>query len=91
MAKNVMLSTVDNPYSPFTNFDEWFLYDALHQYGSCEILARISHVSDGLTEEEYAHEIERAVDEFIKYDFTGIYRKVIEDEPFNGAIEKFSE
>lgn len=87
MSKVVMLSTVDNPYNPFTHYDEWFQYDAAHGYGSCEILDRVTHTSDGLSEEEYNEAIEDGVDTFLKYDFTGIYRKVIEGEPFNGPLE----
>lgn len=77
MAKCVGITTCDNPYDPFEQFEQWFLYDVQKGYNSCGYLARIARTSDALSDEENALEVERAVDEIIKYDFTGLYRKVI--------------
>ena len=71
-----MLTTFDNPYDPFTQFDLWFLFDVEKGYNSCSKLARIAKISDDLTEQETNEEIERAIDEIIKYDFTNTYKKV---------------
>lgn len=72
----VMLTTVDNPFNPFTNFDEWFQFDTTKGYNSCGLLARISRTSNSLSEEEYEREVNRAIDEIIKYDPLNIYRRV---------------
>lgn len=72
----VMLSTKDNPYNPFENFDDWFIYDTDMGYNSCGYLDRIAVTSDALTEEENNYEIERAIDEIIKYDPTNNFIKV---------------
>ena len=74
-----MLTTKDNPYNPFDNFDSWYRFDMDKGYSSCSYLDRIARTSDQLTEEENALEIERAIDEIIKYDFQNIYRKVKQD------------
>ena len=74
-----MLTTKDNPYNPFDNFDSWYRFDMDKGYSSCSYLDRIARTSDQLTEEENAEEIERAIDEIIKYDFQNIYRKVKQD------------
>jgi hypothetical protein len=74
--KRGALTTVDNPYDPFKNFDEWFLFDVTKGYNSCEYLSRISRTSYQFSDEENEEEIERAIDEIIKYDFMNIYRKV---------------
>ena len=71
-----MLTTFDNPYDPFTQFDSWFLFDVTKSYNSCELLARFARISDSFTDEENRKEIERAIDEIIKYDFMNIYKKV---------------
>ena len=71
-----MLTTVDNPYNPFKQFDSWYLFDIEKGYNSCAYLARIARTSDQFTDEENNKEVERAIDEIIKYDFTNIYRKV---------------
>lgn len=72
----VALTTIDNPYNPFSNFVEWFLYDVGKGYNSCDYLGRIAHTSDQLSEYENDQEIERAIDEIILYDPFNIYKKV---------------
>lgn len=72
----VMLTTIDNPYDPFDQFDEWYNFDMDAGYNSCAYLARVSFTSDSLSETENEKEIERAIDEIIKYDFMNIYKKV---------------
>ena len=76
METKCMLTTVDNPYDPFTQFTEWFMYDVEKGYNTCGYLARIANTSDELTDQEIDREIERAIDEIIKYDFMNIYKKV---------------
>jgi hypothetical protein len=70
------LTTFDNPYDPFEQFSLWFLFDAEKGYNSSSYLGRIARTSDQFSEEENDSEIERAIDEIIKYDFMNIYRKV---------------
>lgn len=76
MVEQVALTTVDNPYDPFDDFNQWYLFDVLKGYNSCAYLARIAHTSDQLTNEENQLEIEKAIDEIIKYDYMNIYKKV---------------
>ena len=70
------LTTFDNPYNPFEQFTSWFMFDEEKGYHSSAYLGRIARTSDQLSEEENALEIERAIDEIIKYDFRNIYKKV---------------
>lgn len=70
------LTTVDNPYNPFSDFSNWLMYDNLMGYGTCSYLARIAFTSNQLTENENNLEIERAIDEIIENDFLKIYKKV---------------
>ena len=71
-----MLTTVDNPYDPFDNFKEWYMYDVQKGYNSSSYLARIAKTSDEMTDFENDEEIERAIDEIIEHDFMNIYVKV---------------
>ncbi len=82
MAK-CMLTTFDNPYDPFEQFDSWYMFDQDKGYNTCSYLARIARTSDQLSEEENELEIERAIDEIIKYDFRNIYKKVTLQEATN--------
>ena len=72
----VMLTTIDNPYDPFDDFKNWFLFDVQHGYNSCAYLARVARTSDQLTEKENNEEIEKAIDEIIELDFMNVYVKV---------------
>lgn len=83
MASRCALTTFDNPYNPFEQFDSWFLFDEDKGYHSCAYLARIARTSDQLSEEENDLEIERAIDEIIKYDFRNIYKKEKLQTPVN--------
>ncbi len=74
--RRCMLTTFDNPYNPFEQFTSWFLFDVEKGYNTCSYLGRIARTSDQLSEEENELEIERAIDEIIKYDFRNIYKKV---------------
>lgn len=76
MLNKCMLTTFDNPYNPFEQFTSWFLFDVEKGYNTCSYLGRIARTSDQLSEEENELEIERAIDEIIKYDFRNIYKKV---------------
>ena len=78
MARKCALTTVDNPYNPFEQFTSWLLYDEEKGYHTCAYLGRIARTSIQLTEDENDLEVERAIDEIIKYDFRNIYRKVIQ-------------
>ena len=69
------LTTYDNPYDPFTQFAAWYRYDMDKGYGSCSYLMRVAHTSDQLSDEENDKEIERAINEIIKFE-PETYRKV---------------
>lgn len=71
-----MLTTNDNPFDPFEDFTSWFLFDVEKGYNTCSYLARIANLTDDLSQQEANQEIERAIDEIIKYDFMDIYKKV---------------
>jgi hypothetical protein len=70
------LTTVDNPYDPFEDFDNWYRFDMDKGYNSCAYLDRIAMTSDALSDAENSEEIGRAIDEIIKYDFRNLYKKI---------------
>lgn len=76
MPETCMLTTFDNPFNPFEQFSSWFLFDVEKGYNSSSYLGRVARTSDQLSEEENNLEIERAIDEIIKYDFNNIYKKI---------------
>ena len=71
-----MLTTFDNPYDYFTQFDQWFLFDVEKGYNTCSLLGRIAKITDDMSQQEENQEVERACDEIIQYDFMNKYKKV---------------
>lgn len=87
MAEKVIataLTTIDNPWSYFNDFDNWLAYDLANGYDSCGITARIAHVTDDMSTIEARAETERAIKEFCLSDPIALYtyeQKEIDYEP----------
>lgn len=80
MAESYMLTTVDNPFNPFIDFDNWYDFDVNKKGYNCSAyLARVARNSSALSDAENDEENERAIDEILKYDTTGLYKKVTKD------------
>lgn len=71
-----MLTTVDNPYNPFTQFDEWYEFDESSGYHTTQFLARLTFSSPDLSEVDQSLAIEQAIEEIVNENVLGIYRKV---------------
>lgn len=62
-----MLSTKDNPFNPFDEFEQWLQFDISHGYHSCNVLADRAITSNGqLSKEEDEQSISDAIDEIIE-------------------------
>ncbi len=80
MSKECMITTTDNPYDYFTQFDQWYMYDISHGHKTCSLLARIAKTSIHLSDFINQLEIERAIDQIIANDFEHKYKKVYSSE-----------
>ena len=77
-----MLTTMDNPFDPFDDYDNWRRYDEEHYYpNTSSYLARITKITDDMSLKEEDEEIERACDEIIELNPLGIYKKVKKEVP----------
>ena len=68
-----MLTTIDNPYSPITQYDDWYAFDEAKGHCTCGLIARIARSSNNLTVDEEDYEIDNAYKEIIKEDVLGKY------------------
>lgn len=75
-----MLTTIDNPFNPFTQFSEWLLFDNRNEHNCCAYLGRAAGTSPALTPHENQIEIEEAIDRLLEADFLHIYKKVYADD-----------
>lgn len=81
-----MLTTVDNPYSPFTQFDEWLQFDQSSGYYTTQYLARLTLSSVELSDTDQSIAIEYAIDEIVLENVNGVYRKVAAPPEYNEDI-----
>lgn len=73
-----MLSTIDNPFDPYIQFDEWNAYDQSLGYNSLAYLDRVAVTSDTLSEADQVQEIEEAINEIVLKDPTHKFIRIIE-------------
>jgi uncharacterized Fe-S cluster-containing protein len=71
-----MLTTVDNPFNPFTHFDEWRVWDESHGYHSLALLGRVVVTSDDLSDADNDVAIEDAINEIVRENVSGMHTKV---------------
>lgn len=71
-----MLTTLDNPYDPFTQFDDWYEFDVRSGYNTSAYLDRVTITSDELSEADQDLAQERAMLEIMRENITGNYRMV---------------
>lgn len=75
----VMLTTIDNPFNPFIQWDEWYNYDESKGYCTSGYLARITKDTDDLTDSEQELAVESAINEIIELHPDGFYKKIYEN------------
>lgn len=59
------ITTEDNPFNPFTQWDDWYYYDLTQGYCTCERLARIANTPMQVPIEVFSSEVEYAMDQLM--------------------------
>lgn len=62
----VRITTEDNPFNPFTEWNEWYFYDLSKGYSTCERLDRLAKTSSELSDEINDEELNDAIDQLIE-------------------------
>ena len=63
---NVMLTTIDNPFNPFKQFDNWLNHDLKAGHDTCGKLARVAKTSNALSDDLNDEEISKAMDSLVE-------------------------
>lgn len=79
MSVEYMLTTIDNPFNPFVDFDRWYGFDITQGHYTCEYIARIAIDGALLTDEERSDEYNRAIQWILDNDVFGLYVRVTKD------------
>lgn len=91
MSTNTVLTTVDNPYDPFEEFDKWFEYDMTHGYNTCGLVDRLTRTSDEFGDAKQEEMTVNAIDDFLDLVGTDLYRKVTINDDENADDSDESE
>lgn len=81
--RSIMLTTVDNPFNPFTQFDEWYAFDIQHFYNTLGLVARFASFSEDLSDDELEAENQNAIARILAIDFEHKYKIV--EEPIEAS------
>lgn len=71
-----MLTTIDNPFDPFTQFDDWLAFDMQNDYNCCNYLANLAYSSTKLSALDQSLAVEEAIDRIVKLNLNGVFKKV---------------
>lgn len=77
--RHVMLTTIDNPYDPFTQYDLWYAFDTQKGYNCCEYLGRLAYTSTELSAIDQQIAVETAIDAIVELNVLGVYKKVVKE------------
>jgi len=78
--KAPMLTTKDNPYNPFEDFESWFRFDVEKGYNTCEKIARLVQTDETMSDFEETETIVQGLNDLIKLDPFHIYKVVFDEE-----------
>jgi hypothetical protein len=70
-----MLTTIDNPYDPFTSYEEWHAWDESHGYNSASLLARVAKSSPDLSPSDQEVAIKQAIDDICQLNVSGMFTR----------------
>lgn len=80
--EEAMLTTIDNPWNPFTHFDEWKEFDLVNNHNTYETLAILGSfglLQSRLSEAEFDEHVVNTMNRLIEEDPLGRFIKVWPD------------
>lgn len=83
--RECMLTTIDNPYNPFTHWDEWLKFDRDQDYYTNEYLARVADTDVSMSNEENDRATRAAMVDIVKYNPTKLWVLVYKPKSDNDA------
>lgn len=69
MEDDILLTTLDNPFNPFTDWNAWYTYDTARGHNTCNLIGRHANPSEEVDDES----AEQAMREIVLHDPTNNY------------------
>ena len=80
-----LLTTEDNPYNPFTEWDAWYNFDITKGYDTCGLLARVVNADDDLDDNAALD----AMRQIVHYNFSGKH-VIVTNAEFEQLVPTFN-
>lgn len=83
---DIWVTTTDNKFNPFTEFDQWYDYDINHGYNTCGYVYRVLGINEpsDLPDDIVDTALDNAINDICRLDLTGVpgvhYKKVTPDD-----------
>ena len=71
-----MITTIDNPWNPFTHYHEWLSYDTSHGYNTDQWLYVLTRTSNDLNADERLVQIDAGCQRLLELDPFGLHVKL---------------
>ena len=71
-----LLTTMDNPYNPFTSWTEWYMEDLRLGYDTCGLIARLTVSSEVFDDEDDVY----AMRTIIEHNISGQHVMVVPED-----------
>jgi len=85
MTDEHMLTTVDNPFDPVTQYNEWNIWDQAAGYNTLAYLGRVVRTSDELSEADQSLAYEQAMQDIVDEN-GGLYKMVVVPSVVNEPV-----
>lgn len=66
---NGLLTTIDNPYNPFTNWDAWYEFDARMGYNTPALLGRVAQIGGAIPDNAAAN----GMADIVRHNVSGVH------------------
>lgn len=77
--KQVWVTTKDNPFDPFTQFDDWIRFDEDYGYNTCQLIDRHLVTSQELSQADQESDLDEAIRWILELDPTDNYKRVVRE------------
>ena len=76
--KESMLTTIDNPFDPFTQFQDWYTFDCEKGYYSYNYLDRIVIITNNMNQQQIDQAYEKGMKDIVAFN-PSLYKIVSKD------------
>lgn len=87
--EEIMLTTIDNPFDPFTQFQDWYTFDCGKRYDTYNYLDRVVNVTKDMTKKEVDEAYNQGMKDIVFYN-PELYRLVSKEVEVDETNDLFA-